>query len=162
MTLGQVVRRGAEEIMIEKKRRALQAPFVVTVAAASALLVPLVPGCGASASGQCSGGECTPQGPPTEEGCPAKPPAGGAPCVGAGQYCSYPRETSCPEVGARCEADGTWHVMDFRGQSCNPPPPPPPSNPPPPPPPPSNPPPLIHDNPPALRLPPDNPPPPPG
>ncbi|EYF00378.1 hypothetical protein [Chondromyces apiculatus] len=104
--------------MVKKKRRALQAPFIVTVAATSALLMPLLPGCGSSVSGDCTGGGCNPP-LPTEEGCPETAPPDGLPCAEVNLNCYYP-DSSCPEFTTQCNSEGRWETSDVI-VSCNPP-----------------------------------------
>ncbi|AKT39325.1 hypothetical protein [Chondromyces crocatus] len=113
-----------------KKRRAPRAPFIltVTVAATSALTLPLLAGCTSGDSGLCiEGATCNPPFPPDEPdvGCPEQVPVEGGQCADVGVSCSYPPDTSCPDFVATCDDQGTWDVNDLTVVSCNPPPLPP-------------------------------------
>lgn len=92
----------------QKKRRAPRAPFIVTVAATSAVALAALPGCGASVS--------TSAGEPGE--CPEVMPSAGSSCAVEGQSCSY-GSGGCP-ADMSCEG-GVWEWDT--GLSCNPPPP---------------------------------------
>ncbi|AKT39326.1 hypothetical protein [Chondromyces crocatus] len=100
-----------------KKRRAPRAPFIVTVAATSALSLPLLAGCSSSdvdRSGLVGN-------PPEVEVCPEEVPDDGAPCSDVGVGCDYPAGISCPTFVATCTDEQTWNVEDRTGVTCNPP-----------------------------------------
>ncbi len=97
------------------KRRALRAPFIVTVTAAtSAVAFAVMPGCGSTVVVDESEGS---SGNPS--GCPAEvPPYQGA-CAQPGLECTYPNDY-CPPTTVACEG-GVWQTLD--SATCNPPPP---------------------------------------
>ncbi|AKT39327.1 hypothetical protein [Chondromyces crocatus] len=103
-----------------KKRRAPRAPFIVTVAATSALALPLLAGCSSSVkSDECPpGAECN---PPEVEVCPEEVPNDGAPCSYEALHCEYPPGDWCPTAVATCTDEGTWDVEDRGRVVCNPP-----------------------------------------
>ncbi|AKT39324.1 hypothetical protein [Chondromyces crocatus] len=97
----------------KKPRRAPRAPFIVTVAVASAAVIAGLPGCGASVADERE---------PEADGCPEQPPSVGTSCNEIGKRCDYPAAHSCAEhVEAICGAGGTWgQTVEFG--PCNPPP----------------------------------------
>ena len=94
----------------QKKRRAPRAPFIVTVAATSAVALAVLPGYGSSVST----GE-----PGDSEECPEVKPPVGSSCATEGQVCGV--ESSC-ERQVVCEG-GSWAWKES-ALSCNPPEPP--------------------------------------
>lgn len=91
----------------QKKRKAPRASFVITVtAAASALTLAALPGCGSTVSGSC----------------PEAEPSYGSSCGEAGQSCTYGDDGCGNPIEYACE-DGAWGYGDSVS-TCNPPPPP--------------------------------------
>lgn len=92
---------------IQKKRKVLRAPFVVTVAAAASLAgAAALPGCDPTI---------------TDGSCPEARPAAGSLCEDEGLLCDYGEDGCGSPIGTRC-AEGMW--LDLTA-TCNPPPPPP-------------------------------------
>ncbi|WP_437961700.1 hypothetical protein WME76_20050 [Sorangium sp. So ce119] len=103
---------------MQKKRKVLRAPFIVTVAAAASLAGAVaLPGCDPTVDDGCPDGwACNP--PPSS--CPEEMPAPGSRCDGDDPSCSYIDGCDNP-IDYAC-VDGAWRVE--REMSCNPPPPP--------------------------------------
>ncbi|WP_437629480.1 hypothetical protein [Sorangium sp. So ce854] len=92
---------------IQKKRKVLRAPFVVTVAAAASFAGAVaLPGCDPTI---------------TDGSCPETRPATGSSCEGEDLLCNYGEDGCGSPIESRC-ADGTWQDLTA---TCNPPPPPP-------------------------------------
>lgn len=93
----------------QRKRRAPRAPFIVTVAATSAVALAALPGCGSSVvTGE--SGEC-----------PEVMPSAGSSCAVEGQSCSFGTDECGSPIAMACQG-GTWAWESI--SSCNPPPPP--------------------------------------
>ncbi|WP_438021735.1 hypothetical protein [Sorangium sp. So ce233] len=106
---------------MQKKRKVLRAPFIVTVAAAASFVGAVaLPGCGPTVDdGGCPDGwACNPPSPPE---CPDEMPGRGSSCDADDLSCSYIDPCGNP-IDYAC-VDGSWRVeLEI---SCNPPPPPP-------------------------------------
>ena len=92
----------------QSKRRAPRAPFIMTVAATSAVALSALPGCGSSVN-------------TGNEGCPEEMPLSGSACEAEGQDCSFGSDGCGNPMEMSCEG-GQWTWTG--GGTCNPPPPP--------------------------------------
>ncbi|MGK3993143.1 hypothetical protein [Sorangium sp. So ce1024] len=92
---------------IQKKRKVLRAPFVVTVAAAASFAGAVaLPGCDPAV---------------TDGSCPETRPQAGSPCEQEDLSCGYGEDGCGRPIESRC-AGGAWQDVTA---TCNPPPPPP-------------------------------------